>query len=235
MYAPPPWSIHLSQHFRDEWMDQGGGAYIVLVDREGTIAYADYHKDIPPHWGPKAVSFPYEFLTIRMNHLESRLASFFANGARYGKTIETAHPPWRLPKERDAATLSKQYRFTLWMPAKVVDVDATSRKLTVERSLPTPDAMKGVRFWEEAGDDATAFDPAVKARLDTVRGWGGDARGHAVSTLLVGDTTDIFVNGRPHAFAALQCGDRVGICCVIAGPDGRHAPRPLQIRAYRFR
>jgi hypothetical protein len=122
----------MAQHFRNEWMDQGGGAYVVLVDSAGTIAYADYHQGIPPHWGPKAVDFPYEFLTIRMNHLESRLASFFAaGGGRYDKKIETDYPTWRLPRRRDRASLAVRVRNSIWMSAKVADVSAVDRRVTV--------------------------------------------------------------------------------------------------------
>jgi hypothetical protein len=89
----------VSQRTRDAYKDQGGGAYIVVVDLDGRVAYADYHQDIPPHWGPRAVSFHDEFVFIRMNHLESRLKSFFANGCRYAKGIGTPYPTWRKPPE----------------------------------------------------------------------------------------------------------------------------------------
>jgi hypothetical protein len=124
----------MAQHFRNEWMDQGGGAYIVLIDRAGTIAYADYHQHIPPHWGPRAVDFPYEFLTIRMNHLESRLASFFAGGAIYDKRMETDYPTWPLSASRRGASTNARTRDALWMPAKVTAVDAGGRRVTVARS-----------------------------------------------------------------------------------------------------
>ena len=223
----------VAQHFRNEWMDQGGGAYIVLVDAAGTIAYADYHQDIPPHWGPKAVNFPYESLTIRMNHLESRLESFFAGGGRYDKRIETDYPAWRLPPERDRAALATSIRYAVWMPAIVTTVDAAGWRVTVERALPPRAQMKGIRFWDDAGDRATAFDPVVKARLDTVRAWLADPRERPTYELRIEDSTDIFVNGWSKPFSELRLGDRVGVC-YAAGQDESHAIRPLQIRAYRF-
>ena len=61
----------MPQHFRNEWRDQGGGAYFVLVDTDGTIAYTDYHQNVPPAWGEHGVYFYYEYLMIRMNYLVS--------------------------------------------------------------------------------------------------------------------------------------------------------------------
>ena len=223
----------MAQHLRNEWMDQGGGAYVVLVDVAGTIAYADYHKDIPPHWGPKAVNFPYEFLTIRMNHLESRLASFFANGARYDRKIETPFPAWRLPAARRGKATAARMRDAVWMPAKVTAVNAAAGRITVERTLPPREQMKGIRFWDEAGAKASAFDPAVKHRLDTVRAWLADRREKPTYTLMVDNATDVFVNGWPKPPAELRVGDRVGVC-FAAGQNDCHAIRPAQVRAYRF-
>jgi hypothetical protein len=224
----------LSQHFRNEWMDQGGGAYIVLVDRAGTIAYADYHQDIPPHWGPEAVDFPYEFLTIRMNHLESRLASFFSCGGLYDRTIETGYPPWRLSGQRDPDAEAPPIDHGVWMPARVVAVDATRRLVRVERTLPPAHRMKGLRFWDEAGERAVAFDPAVKTRLETLRAWLGDSREEPVYTLSIGDSTDIFINGWSKPFNDVRTGDRVGVL-YRADPGNPEDVKPLQIRVYRFR
>lgn len=223
----------MAQHFRNEWMDQGGGAYIVLVDKTGTIAYADYHRDIPPHWGPKAVNFPYEFLTIRMNHLESRLASFFANGGRYDKMIETAYPAWRLPPQRDREPMAESVRKGIWMPARVTAVHPVSRRVTVKRNLPPKREMKGICFWDEAGDKAVAFDPVVKARLETVRAWLADPRDKPTYELLIDASTDVFVNGWPKPFTELRPGDRVGVW-YATGQGQSRTLRVLQIRAYRF-
>jgi hypothetical protein len=224
----------LAQHVRNEWMDQGGGAYIVLVDAAGRIAYADYHRDIPPHWGPKAVNFPYEFLTIRMNHLESRLASFFASGGRYDRKIETDYPRWRLPAQRERASIAERIRHTVWMPAKVAAVGPAGRRVTVERTLPPRRRMKGVRFWDEAGTKAAAFDPAVKTRLETVRAWLADPRDKPTYELVIDDATDVFVNGWPKPPAELRPGDRLGVY-YAARQDKSRTLRPVQIRAYRFR
>jgi hypothetical protein len=223
----------MAQHFRNEWMDQGGGAYIVLVDTEGTIAYADYHQDIPPHWGPKAVDFPYEFVTIRMNHLESRLASFFAGGGRYHKEIETDYPAWRLPPQRRRASGGKSKQHAVWMPARVTAVHPAGRRLTAERTLPPREWMKGIRFWDEAGDRAVAFDPAVRTRLDTVRAWLTDRRAEPACELRIEDATDVFINGWPKPFTALRPGDRIGVC-YVPGEETSRTVRPIQIRAYRF-
>jgi len=223
----------LAQHVRNEWMDQGGGAYVVLVDTAGTIAYADYHKDIPPHWGPKAIGFPYEFLTVRMNHLESRLASFFANGARYDKKIETPYPTWRLPKDRDRSAVPAANAHAVWMPAKVESVDADARTVTVVRTLPPRERMKGIRFWDEAGDKARAFDPVVKSRLDTVRAWLADTRAQPRYELRIGETTDVFINGRAKPFTDLRSGDAVGVF-FAAEQDKTRRLQPFQVRAYRF-
>jgi len=224
----------MAQHFRNEWMDQGGGAYIVLVDSAGTIAYVDYHKAIPPHWGPKAVNFPYEFLTIRMNHLESRLASFFANGSRYHKRIATPFLPWRLAEGRDTRELAASARTAVWMFAKVLTVDASPDRLTVERVLPPRNKLKGIAFWEAAGGRAAAFDPAVKTRLDLVRAHLADTRKRPTYELRISQATDVFVNGRASSPAALQPGDRLGIY-YGASQDASRVLRPLQVRVYRFK
>jgi len=224
----------MAQHLRNEWMDQGGGAYIVLVDTAGTIAYADYHKDIPPHWGPKAVDFPYEFLTIRMNHLDSRLASFFAAGARYDRKIKKAYPTWRLPASRRGKSIGTRIRDAVWMPAKVTAVDAAGRGVTIERSIPPREQMKGIRFWDEAAGKAVAFDPTVKVRLDTVRAWLADPRKRPTYELTIDDATDVFVNGWPKPPADLRPGDRVGVYFPV-DQNTPHAIRPVQVRAYRFR
>ena len=93
--------------------------------------------------------------------------------------------------------------------------------------------MKGIRFWDEAGDKATAFDPAVKSRLDTVRAWRADTRDKPTYELLVDDATDVFVNGWPKPLAELRPGDRVGVH-YAAGQDKSRTLRPVQVRVYRF-
>ena len=223
----------MAQHFRNQWMDQGGGAYIVLVDTAGTIAYVDYHKDIPPHWGPQAVSFPYEFLTIRMNHLESRLAGFFANGGLYDEQIETDYPGWRLAPQRDTAAIAARFGNAIWMSARVLSVDLDKGRVFVERKHVPREQMKGLRFWDESGDKAVAFDPIVRNRIDTVRAWVADPRDERPYALLADRQMDIFVNGWPRSLDALRPGDDVGVCCEAA-PDMTHVLRPIQIRVYRF-
>ena len=98
----------MAQRTRNACRDQGGGAYVVLVDLDGRLAYIDYHRDIPPHWGPKAVGFPYEFVTIRMNHLESRL------GQRHGGRLQHDLPDvqqgvFRLVGNEDSLALADVY------------------------------------------------------------------------------------------------------------------------------
>jgi hypothetical protein len=80
----------MSQRLRDAYMDQGGGAYILLIDRDGAIAYVDYHQDIP-----KGLSFYDEVIYVRMNNLESRLNALAANDWRYAKSVATPLPTWR--------------------------------------------------------------------------------------------------------------------------------------------
>ena len=90
----------MAQHMRNAYMDQGGGAYILLIDMDGKIAYLDYHQDVP-----KGLSFYDEVVYVRMNNLESRLKSFFDGGARYDKKIETPFPTWRRPPLLSNATV----------------------------------------------------------------------------------------------------------------------------------
>jgi hypothetical protein len=87
----------MAQGTRNAYRDDGGGAYMFLVDLDGRLAYVDCMQDLPPTWGKDGVSFYDEFVYIRMNHLESRVAGFFANGCRYGKSMETPYPAWRRP------------------------------------------------------------------------------------------------------------------------------------------
>jgi hypothetical protein len=223
----------MAQHFRNQWMDQGGGAHIVLIDTAGRIAYVDYHKDIPPHWGPQAVDFPYEFLTIRMNHLESRLASFFANGSLYDERIETDYPTWRLSPTRDSAGIAARFRNAVWMSACVVSVDLDEGRVLVQRKPVPREQMKGLRFWEESSDRPVAFDPIVSRRLATVRTWFDDPDPEEPYELLIDRQTDIFVNGWLQSPDALRVGDQIGVCWETS-PEMNRTPRPIQIRVYRF-
>jgi hypothetical protein len=90
----------MSQRTRNAYRDQGGGAYVVLVDLDGRIAYLDYHQDVP-----QGLSFYDEYVYVRMNHLESRLKAFFDGGGRYGPEILTPFPEWRRPPLLQDATL----------------------------------------------------------------------------------------------------------------------------------
>jgi len=221
----------MAQHFRNEWMDQGGGAYIVLVDRNGTIAYADYHKEIPPHWGPQAVNFPYEFLTIRMNHLEAALADFFAHDLEYCDAIGAENPSWRLPQDRDIKSLSAAIEQAMWMPAMVTAVDAMAREIRVKRALPDPATMKGLQFWNESGK--TPFESGTRKRLAILRHWLADARKEPVCDLAIEDDTDVFVNGRQSHLVSLEPGDRVGL--YVSAVNSEATPlHVFQIRCYRF-
>jgi hypothetical protein len=221
----------MAQHFRNEWMDQGGGAYIVLVDRNGTIAYADYHKEIPPHWGPQAVNFPYEFLTIRMNHLEAALADFFACDLEYGDAIGAENPSWRLPQDRDIKSLSTVIEQAVWMPAVITVVDTVAREIRVKRILPDPATMKGLQFWNESAK--VPFDPGTRNRLAILRHWLADTRTEPIYTLPIEDHTDIFVNGHQSSLSFLEPGDRVGLYVSAANPKTTTL-QVLQIRCHRF-
>jgi len=176
----------MAQRTRNAWRDQGGGAYVVLVDLDGRLAYVDYHRDIPPHWGPKAVGFPYEFVTIRMNHLESRLARFAAGGFRYAPAIETPFPAWRRDPELEgtvaavdpaagslAVKLPKgaQRRFAV-APTTRVTLDGAPARL--------PDLKPGDRarvLWPKAQRNAEA--PTARG-IEAGRGTLDPARRHTV-------------------------------------------------------
>ena len=90
-----------AQHTRNAYMDQGGGAYIILIDLEGNVAFIDYHQ----HWPKGKLSFYDETIFIRLNHLESRLSSFFKNGSIYSKEMDTPLPGWRRSPQIDNAVL----------------------------------------------------------------------------------------------------------------------------------
>jgi hypothetical protein len=219
----------MAQRTRNAYRDQGGGAYFVLVDLDGRVAYADYHKDIPPHWGPRAVQFPYEHLTIRMNHLESRLAAFVANGCRHAKSIETPYPPWRLrPGARPRPGADK----TIWLAGRVTAIDVKTKTLTVERNAPDPKAMRGWQFWQKA--KVEPYDPHAKARLAAVARWvraGGDAAARTYR-FAVDDAVDVFLHGRAAPLASLKAGDCVGVR-YLPDQEGEEHIRPIQVRAQR--
>ena len=230
----------MAQRTRNAYRDQGGGAYFVLVDLDGRVAYVDYHQDIPPHWGQEAVAFPYDYLTIRMNHLESRLKSFAANGCRYAKTIETPYPTWRGSPEATARRVeaardgeaARGRGATIWLAGRITSVDGKARLLTVERHKPEPAAMKGWGFWQAAGDRATPFDAGTKARLAVVRKWieGGEAA--RTYRFVVDDAVDIFLDGCAVPPDALRAGDCVGVL-YRTWRDGQARVCPEQVRAFR--
>ena len=223
----------IEQHFRDEWMDQGGGAYIVVIDTNGVIAYTDYHQNTPPCWGDDGVNFYYEFLTIRLNFLESYLETFFADEMLYKEQPDFKLPQWRLPAERDIPTLTKHKHSSVWISAEVISINSNKQEIVIERKLPAAEQMKGLQFWNALGRDVIPFDKHTKIRLDTLRSWIADKREHPTYTIKVEKTTDIFKNGRAVSLSDLKAGDRIGMFfyCEEDNPQAMH---PLQIRGYRY-
>jgi len=222
----------MAQRTRNAYRDQGGGAYFVLVDLDGRVAYADYHQDIPPHWGPKAVSFRDEFRLIRMNHLESRLAAFVEAGCRYDPKIETPYPPWRRGKKAGRSGQGRDDVPTIWLTGRVTAVHADQRVLEVAHGPPPTDDMKGLAFWRGAGDRAEAYLPDVKARLEVVRRWAARERPKTYR-FAVDAGVDIFLNGRAAGLGDLKPGDRLGVQYPAAS-DAQDGIRPVHVRAYRL-
>lgn len=223
----------MAQRTRNAYRDQGGGAYFVLVDLDGRIAYADYHQDIPPHWGPKGVPFHDEFRLIRMNHLESRLAAFVDAGCRYDPKIETPYPAWRRTRTAGEANSNRNDMPTIWLSGRVTAADAGRSVLEVAHHLPPADAMKGLGFWNEAGDRAEAYLPDAAARLEVVHRWVGRDRPRTYRFVLDG-VADVFLNGHAARPADLEPGDRVGVE-YRAADDERESIGPEHVRAYRVR
>ena len=223
----------IEQHFRNEWMDQGGGAYIVVIDTNGVIAYTDYHQNTPPCWGKDGVNFDYEFLTIRMNLLESYLETFFADGMLYKEQVDFKLPKWRLPAERDIPTLRKHNSSAIWMSAEIISINSNRQEIVIERKLPATEQMKGLQFWNALGKDVIPFDKRTKFRLDTLRSWAADMREHPTYTIEIEETTDIFKNGRSVSLGDLEAGDRIGMLfyCEKDNPQIMH---PMQIRGYTY-
>ncbi len=291
----------MAQHVRNAYMDQGGGAYIVLVDLDGNIAYTDYHQNIPG-----GLSFYDEVVYVRMNNLESRLKSFFDNGARYAPKIETPLPDWRrspLMKgarvrsvDRDAGMLTVRTeggedrvfeaepgtRVTVACgPAALADIesgrkvtisyrevtgeDGTRRdvarwirdprdvgwdvfnnsviwlsgrierveggRMTVQVIVPPAERMKGLDFWEGAGDRAKPYKTAVRHRLETVRRWvkeGPSCR----RTFALDGAVDIFLHGHAVEASDLRPGDMVGVR-YYSFQDADELIYPFQVRATR--
>jgi hypothetical protein len=221
----------LAQRTRNAYRDQGGGAYFVLIDLDGRVAYADYHRQIPPHWGPEAVNFPYEFTTIRLNHLESRLRAFVDGGCRYGKHMDAPLPDWRLGKGRaDDDVLIAHRQPTIWLAGRVAAVDPAKRILTIERHKPNPEEMPGLKFWQAAA--VVPFDAGTKGRHETVRTWVAAGDGDRTYRFAVGETLDVFLDGRAVALADLRIGDQVGVWYHTRHEGQPHVPA-LQVRAYR--
>jgi hypothetical protein len=221
----------MAQRTRNAYRDQGGGAYIVLVDLDGRVAYADYHQDIPPHWGPKAVSFHDEYVYIRMNHLESRLKSFVENGCRYGRKIETTYPAWRRRPTVEKAAVGGAYA-AIWLSGRITAVDAAGRVLTVERHRPDAAAMKGWGFWQAAGGKAAPYDPETKARLDVVARWVKSGNAGRTYRFVIDDAVDLFLHGHAATLADLRVGDHVGVLYPTS-QEGRPTVHPQQVRAQR--
>jgi hypothetical protein len=234
-YTIPYLLDDMSQTTRNAYMDQGGGAYIVLVDLDGKIAYLDYHQNLPPHWGPDGVSFADEYVYIRVNHLESRLKAFLDHGCRYDRSAETSLPAWRRPP--DQTTRDHEGRGlrepTIWLSGRVKDVNVQQRSVTIERIRSEADDLKGCRFWQEAGERATAYDPAVTARLDVVRSWIADDAQIRDYHFAVDAAVMLFVNGREAELADLKPGDYVGVH-YRSFQEGQKELCPEQIRAYRY-
>ncbi len=216
-----------AQRMRDAYRDQGGGAYVVLVGRDGKTAYVDYHQDIPGHWGAKGLRFPEEFVAVRMNHLESRLASFFANGAVYGKPVETPWPPWRMTTE----PILDKGAAAIWLAGRIEKVSDGGAEIVVRRHPLTARAAPGLRFWADAGEKAHA-PPETARRLAVVRGWAA-GKDQTVRFGLTGRTW-VFLDGRAAAAEDLKPGDPVGVKYGLnaRGEDGSPVPA-AHVRAYR--
>jgi hypothetical protein len=168
-----------------------------------------------------------------MNHLESRLASFFSQGGGADTKKEVDYPTWRLPPQRNRAAIPGKGAAAIWMSARVIAIDPTGRGLIVKRVLPLPGQMKGLRFWRQAGRKAVAFDPVVKSRLDNLRTWLADRREKPTYELIIEDWVDVFVNGWAKSLTDLRPGDRIGICFPTS-EGAVQTLHPMQIRAYRF-
>ena len=104
----------MSQRIRNAWMDQGGGAYIHLIDINGKLAYSDCLQNVNKI---KGVSFYDEFIYIRMNDLDSAL-----------KHLSAQNWIW---KKDSQAPLTKWRRSPLLKAVKVKSIDENAGLLTV--------------------------------------------------------------------------------------------------------
>jgi len=294
----------MAQHLRNAYMDQGGGAYILVIDTDGKIAYSDYHQHTE-----KGLSFYDEVVYVRMNNLESRLKSFFDNDAKFDKKIETPFPAWRrspllkgavvksVDTDKGAVTVTsskadgskellietapgtritvecKPAKLTDILPARPVtisyrevkDKDGRVRnvarwirdpkqmewalhnssviwlsgrvkkvadgRMTVELIVPPAEKMKGLKFWDQAGDKAKAYTAPVQHRLTAVRRWvKPDAP--RTRTFVLDDAADLFLHGSQIKPTDLRPGDTVGVR-YYSFQDAEAVIYPFQVRATR--
>jgi len=218
----------MAQRTRDAYRDQGGGAYFVLIDANGVVAHADYHQDIPPHWGPKGLRFPYEYLTVRLNHLDARLKAFADGGYHYHKGMATPCPPWRLAPERR----HNIQEHTIWLSGRIVALDVAAGIVTVQRDKLDLAAMRGWKYWQESG--ATPFEPRTEARLATVRRWVAADASDRMYRFQLSESTDLFLHGQAAVLEDLRLGDRVGVRYPTR-EEGSPLLHPIQVRAHRVK
>jgi hypothetical protein len=122
---------------------------------------------------------------------------------------------------------------TIWMSGRVSEVNRQQRVVTVERVEAEAGELKGFTFWQQAGGEATAYDPDVAARIEVVSSW-VTAEGQGLQYhLAIDDGVAIFVNGRAADLAELKPGDYVGVLCRCFR-EGQERLYPEQIRAYRY-
>lgn len=94
--------------------------------------------------------------------------------AHYNKTKGVRYEVYTDPNDGNI-TATEIFAGTLpytdmWLYGKIVGIDRTNRTVTVARNLTDAQAMKGYRFWKEAGDAASP-DPATQERLDVLDTW----------------------------------------------------------------
>ena len=105
--------------------------------------------------------------------------------------------------------------------------------MTVAPLRPGLGDWKGLAFWQQAGDRATAYDTNVAKRLAVVQKWHKDAREGKTYPFTIDLATLVFLNGKEATLGELRVGDRVGVQYDAAGEEHDQPPHPYYVRASR--
>lgn len=217
---------NINQTIRDTFRDQGGGAFVLLINKDGTIAAKNRERNVWPHTRPKPQSTWHDLpdiLHVRANQQEQALQAMLNNQGQLPDDFRFAY-------DKIARADLLWDRHALWLTGTVKTVDADT--VTVLGEVDA-DEIVGYHLWKANTLPTERGGTPVDGNMEVLDRWIETENSQPERTFILQPKTTVTLNGRHAKLADLRPGDKIAVFYQTRYDSAGTQPA-LQIRATRL-